>query len=158
MADVIFTLGYQQRSIVEFVALAREAGVGVIIDVRETAWSHKPGFSKSAFVAALATAGIQYVHASFAGNPKWLRDNAENHAECLDWYAWYLTEFEEVLEAFETLVREVQRSGRRAALTCFERHAGDCHRSILAERWAERGRARDVRHLATAGCRRMIPA
>ena len=158
MRDVIYTLGYQQRTIEEFVALACEAGVEIIIDVRETAWSHKPGFSKSAFVTALEAVGIQYVHAAFAGNPKWLRENADSHAECLSWYAWYLAEFDEVMDAFDALVKEVIGSGRRAALTCFERHADDCHRSILAERWAERGRAREVRHLATDGCRRMIPA
>src|SRR5450756_497309 len=52
MRNVLFTLGYQQRTITEFVALAREACVDVIIDVRETAWSHKPGFSKAALLAS----------------------------------------------------------------------------------------------------------
>src|SRR5665213_2768409 len=142
MSDVILTLGYQQRSIEEFVALARQAGVQVLIDVRETAWSHKKGFSKSAFAAALSSAGIEYVHAQFAGNPKWLRENADDHAECLAFYSWYLDEHDEVIDAFERLVGDILAEGKCAALTCFERHAGDCHRSILAERWASRARHR----------------
>jgi uncharacterized protein (DUF488 family) len=159
MPEVIYTLGYEKRSIEEFVALANAAGLEVLIDVRETAWSHKPGFSKNAFAAALAAAGIEYVHAPFAGNPKWLRANAETHTECLSWYSWYLDEFGEVLDAFEALVSPLLAEDKRTALTCFERHAGDCHRSILAERWAARDEGgRHIMHLATDGCARLVPA
>ncbi len=48
-APTLFTLGYQQRSLDEFVALLLEASIDVLVDVRETAWSHKPGFSKRGF-------------------------------------------------------------------------------------------------------------
>lgn len=158
MPDVIFTLGYQQRSLEEFVAIAIAAGVQVLVDVRETAWSHKPGFSKTAFQAALASAGIEYVHAPFAGNPKWLRDNATTHAECLEWYDWYLDEFAEVVEAFDSLLAPLLAEGKALALTCFERHSGDCHRSILANRWAARAPARNVCHLAIDGSPRLMRA
>ena len=40
MPEVLYTLGYEKRSIEEFVALARSSGVDVLVDVRETAWSH----------------------------------------------------------------------------------------------------------------------
>lgn len=157
MTDIIYTLGYEKRSIDEFVALARAAGVDVLVDVRETAWSHKPGFSKNAFEAALAVEGIEYLHVPFAGNPKWLRENADSHAECLEWYAWYLDEFGEVEDAFESLMSPILAEDKRPALTCFERHAGDCHRSILAERWAARDeRRRQFHHLATDGCARLV--
>lgn len=157
MPDALFTLGYQQRTLAEFVVLLKEFDIHVLIDVRETAWSHKPGFSKSALQAAVEREGIQYVHAAFAGNPKWLRENASSHAECLDWYDWYLDEFHEVLEAFESLVGSLLASGARAALTCFERHAQDCHRSILADRWMGRHERRIVCHLGNEGCARLLP-
>ena len=157
MTPTLFTLGYQQRTIDEFVDILREADIDVLVDVRETAWSHKPGFSKSAFVAALAAAGIEYVHADFAGNPKWLRANADSHRECLDWYAWYLGEFGEILPAFDELVDRYQAAGKRVCVTCFERHADDCHRAILADQWRARGK-RAVSHLATDGCERLLTA
>ena len=122
--------------------------------MRETAWSHKPGFSKSAFAAALAGAGVEYVHADFAGNPKWLRSNADSHGERLEWYGWYLDEFCEIVETFDALVAGFQRAGKRVCVTCFERHADDCHRAILADRWKRRGRRR-VEHLAVDGCDRL---
>ena len=157
MPEVLLTIGYQKRSIDEFVALALAAGVDVLVDVRETAWSHKPGFSKTSFAIALEAAGIEYVHAAFAGNPKFLRDSAQNHADCLSLYAWYLDEHTEVVDTFEDLVASIFRDGKRAALTCFERHSDDCHRSILAERWAARAKGeREVTHLAIDGCQRLL--
>ena len=158
MLATLYTIGYQQRSLEEYIAVLRGAGIDVLVDVRETAWSHKPGFSKSAFQSALEEAGIEYIHAPFAGNPAWLRHGADTHTECLEWYDWYVGEFSEVIDALEDLVGQIHAEGKSAALTCFERHSGDCHRGILAERWAARGIGRTVEHLATDGCPRMVPA
>jgi uncharacterized protein (DUF488 family) len=154
MPTTLFTLGYQQRNIDEFVDILDETGIDVLVDVRETAWSHKPGFSKSAFSAALAARGIEYVHADFAGNPKWLRANADSHGECLKWYGWYLREFDEIGVAFDQLVADLHAGGKRVCITCFERHADDCHRAVLADHWKAR-RGRQVRHLAIEGCDRL---
>jgi uncharacterized protein (DUF488 family) len=150
----IYTLGYQKRSLEEFIDILRESKIDVLVDVRETAWSHKPGFSKSAFAAGLRAAGIEYVHARFAGNPKKLRATAPSHQACLDRYAAYIDRSANIVEQFDSLVREFVVEGRRVCLTCFERHADDCHRSILADRWRKLGRRR-VEHLATDGCERM---
>ncbi|MHB1329333.1 MAG: DUF488 family protein [Gemmatimonadales bacterium] len=46
------TIGYEKRSLDEFSELLRSSGVEVVLDVRETAWSHKPGFSKLPFILA----------------------------------------------------------------------------------------------------------
>ncbi len=151
----LFTLGYQQRSIEEFVEILLCEEISVLVDVRETAWSHKPGFSKSAFSHALASVGIEYVHARFAGNPKNLRRTAPSHQACLDRYAAYVDRSDRILDEFETLIKQIRVGGKRVCLTCFERHAADCHRSIIAERWKRRGR-RTVRHLAVDGCARIV--
>jgi uncharacterized protein (DUF488 family) len=157
MRHTLFTLGYQQRSLEEFTSILRDAAINVLVDVRETAWSHKPGFSKTVLQAALAANGIEYIHAQFAGNPKWLRANADSHRECLDWYSWYLGEHDEIVPAFEHLVSAYFSQGKRVCVTCFERHADDCHRAILAAEWQERG-SRRVKHLAVEGCARLVTA
>lgn len=151
----IFTLGYQERSIDEFIEILRAQEISVLVDVRETAWSHKPGFSKTAFSRALAEAGIEYVHARFAGNPKSLRRTAPTHRACLERYATYVDGSAEIVDAFDQLIREMIAAGKKVCLTCFERHADDCHRSIIADRWKRRGR-RAVQHLAVDGCARMV--
>lgn len=151
----LFTIGYEKRTLDQYVAILSAAGIRVVVDVRETAWSHKPGFSKSSFAAGLAKAGIEYVHASFAGNPKALRRTAGSHAECLERFRAYLTETPELIDRLEGVLRQYRSAGKPIALTCFERHPGDCHRAILADHWAEKGRRRVV-HLEPEGCRRLV--
>jgi uncharacterized protein (DUF488 family) len=151
------TIGYEKRSLDEYIDLLLSNGVEVVVDVRETAWSHKPGFSKTAFAAGLEAAGVAYVHLRVAGNPKWLREAAGDHAECLELYRSYVEHHPEVLASLSEALREQGVSHRRIALTCFERHPEDCHRGILAEAWAARHRG-EVLHLGPDGCRRLIPA
>lgn len=151
----LFTLGYQQRSLDEFIAILTSQDISVLVDVRETAWSHKPGFSKSAFSRALESVGIEYVHARFAGNPKKLRRDAPSHRACLDRYAAYVDQSEHIVDQLESLLETMLMEGKRVCLACFERHADDCHRSILADRWQRRGR-RKIRHLAMDGCSRLV--
>jgi uncharacterized protein (DUF488 family) len=155
--SMLFTLGYEKRSIDEFVRLLLSEKVNVLVDVRETAWSHKPGFSKRALEAALASAGIDYVHAAFAGNPKRLRVTARSHEECLARYGRYLDENPQVFADFSRLLAELHRDGKSVCVTCFERHPGDCHRGILATRWEEKKR-RKVSHIEPGGCPRLVPA
>jgi uncharacterized protein (DUF488 family) len=155
MPQTLYTLGYEKRSIDEYLDLLLEAQISVLVDVRETAWSHKPGFSKMSLSAALDAVGIVYVHASFAGNPKALRIMAPTHVACLAAYRALLTADSSILPRFESLVGGFLREGAGVCLTCFERHAEDCHRSILAEAWQHRGRRR-VKHLAVDGCPRLI--
>ena len=151
----LFTIGYEKRTLDQYLAILVAAGIRVVVDVRETAWSHKPGFSKSSFAAGLAEVGIEYVHAPFAGNPKALRRMARTHAECLDRFRAYLTGAADVLDSLDAVIERYQKEGKPIALTCFERHPDDCHRAILADQWARRGRRR-VKHLEPEGCRRLV--
>ena len=151
----VFTLGYQQRSIADFIRLLIEAEIDVLVDVRQTAWSHKPGFSKGALARTLQEHGITYVHASFTGNPKRLRSTASSHEECLRRYAEHLDENVSILELFDELVGRLLDDGRRVCLTCYERHPDDCHRGVLTERW-QAGSWRAVEHLGAEGAPRLL--
>lgn len=156
MPTRLHTIGYEKRTIDEYLCLLLDAEIDVLVDVRETAWSHKPGFSKSAFEGALNAVGIRYVHARFAGNPKSLRQMAASHSDCLVMYREYLAEFPEIVATFDALVGDLGIKNRNIAITCFERHPEDCHRSILADAWREYGRARRVEHLHGDGCKRIV--
>lgn len=153
-SPALYSLGYQLRSVDEFVQVLSRAGVDVVVDVREVPWSRKPGFSKTALEGALEAAGIAYEHARFAGNPKALRRAADSHEDCLASYAAYLDERPDLVAGLDGLVGEHLGGGRSVCLVCYERHPHDCHRSILIERL--RGvRQVEVVHLDPEGAPRL---
>ena len=94
------------------------------------------------------------MHAPHLGNPKWLRTAAQTHEECLALYEWYVNEHPEVLASFYGMTLDWNRRGKRACLTCFERHPGDCHRGLLTAHWM-RWSGGDVHHIAPDGCKRL---
>ncbi len=152
----VFTIGYQLRSGSEVVDRLKSAGVDVLIDVRETPWSYKRDFRAAALQDALATHGIDYVHAEFAGNPKALRRKAESHEACLDLYAEHLVSAADVMVKLSELLEELWKTGRSPCLLCYERHPRDCHRSVLLSRWpSASNRAPEVIHLGTRGAPRL---
>ena len=59
---MLFTLGYEKRNISDFIEILRRARVDTLVDVRETAWSHKRDFCKTKFSTALKDVGIEYIH------------------------------------------------------------------------------------------------
>lgn len=58
----VFTIGYEGRTINDFLADLRANDIKLLADVREAPTSRKRGFSKSALASALQDAGIDYLH------------------------------------------------------------------------------------------------
>jgi uncharacterized protein (DUF488 family) len=146
--SVLNTIGYQKRTQEEFFAILRDAGIGALIDVRDVAWSHKPGFAKGTLSETATFAGIDYVHAQFAGNPKKLRQQETGLGGLLDVYARHLDENPSILEEFTELVADFHGRSKKVCIMCFERDPAECHRGALAARWAKKTKGKIV-HLGT---------
>lgn len=129
----LYTLGYQSLSERLYLQTLVNAGVGIVIDVRENAWSQRPDFIKSNLRSALATRNIDYNHLKTAGNPSSNRKNARSASDCLRRYRQHLRAHAECLVELLALIREADNRGRPACLTCYERDSKNCHRSILIE-------------------------
>ena len=138
--QLTFTIGYAGRSVDEFLSLLRSAGVDRVVDVRALPLSRRKGFSKTPLGEALTRHDIEYVNVRSAGNP--YRDAKHDVVRCLTLYAGYLDRRPGVIEEVEAAIK-----GRRAALLCFEAHAGECHRSVITERLHARNPRREIRHL-----------
>ena len=151
----LLTLGYQLRTIHTFLDEATAAGVRVILDVRDSPQSRKPGFSGSGLARACEARGLRYVHAPFAGNPRHLRQAAASHKDSLTAYAAHLAANPKILEDFSALVTPLLEAGESPCLVCYERHPDDCHRSVLARAWAATSGARVV-HLSPDGAPRLM--
>ncbi len=136
MEGRIFSIGYQERSLAEFLGILTAHSVDLLVDVRETPWSRRREYAKTALALALRETGVDYVHARFAGNPQAIRRRAQSHEACLKAYAEHLARNPAILDALDREIGARLRAGRNVCLLCYERHPDDCHRKVLIEAWA----------------------
>jgi len=132
----IYTVGYEGRTLEDFLSDLRKAGVRLVADVREAPISRKKGFSKSALSDALQGAGIGYRHMRALGCPKPIRDR---HKEDGDWDRYTRSFMEHLRQqepAIEDLVSLTQ--AQPTALLCYEADFNRCHRTYVAQAVAER--------------------
>ena len=74
MDRTLFTIGYEKATFPDFTAALGQAGVELVIDVRDLPLSRKPGYSKRQLAAGLAEAGMAYHHLRALGTPPEGRD------------------------------------------------------------------------------------
>jgi uncharacterized protein (DUF488 family) len=143
------TLGNKATNKRDYIAALEAANVSLVVDVRETAWSYKPGFSKAPLKVGLGRAGIDYLHLKSAGNPSKNRKTARSVKECLSRYLRHLRAKPECLDELSVILNRASREGKNICLTCFERHPDECHRSIIVAELERRlAKLRPV-HLST---------
>jgi len=131
----IYSVGYEGTTLDGLVERLAHNGVSLLVDARLTPISRRPGFSRRPLAAALALAGIDYVHEPLFGNPagnreayrqgdpaavQLMRDRLEGIADA----------------AVEKLVEEARL--RRVAVLCVEREASRCHRQVITDLARER--------------------
>ncbi|HET9598213.1 MAG TPA: DUF488 domain-containing protein [Anaeromyxobacteraceae bacterium] len=129
----VFTVGYEGRTPADLVRRLREAGVTRVVDVRASARSPRPGFSRAPLGRALEAAGIAYRHLPEVGNP-FHAEAAADLAGVLARYREHLAAHPEAEAALATAVADAP-----TALLCAEANPRRCHRSVLAERLAASG-------------------
>jgi uncharacterized protein (DUF488 family) len=140
----VWTVGYQDRTVDDLIDMITSAGVEVLVDVRLTPLSRKPGFSKNRLAARLREAGIDYNHLPQLGNPRDNRDAFRRHdTDALAWYQALL----EAPEGRDALERLRELAMQPIALLCFERNASECHRAMIVDALAELIPSLRVSHL-----------
>lgn len=125
----VYTIGYEGRSIEDFVELLKKHGVEVLADVRHLPLSRKKGFSKTALGNALEDAGIRYEHFRQVGNPKHIRKSGLPQQELLAAYDDHMSELWD--EALPDLVETATDAA--TCLMCYELEPCDCHRTSVAK-------------------------
>jgi uncharacterized protein (DUF488 family) len=66
----VIGVGYEGISVDQLVEQLNSDNVEVLVDIRLTPLSRKPGLSKRALSEAMSAAGIRYIHDRRLGNPK----------------------------------------------------------------------------------------
>jgi uncharacterized protein (DUF488 family) len=137
MQPPFFTIGHSNRSIDEFVALLREAGVALVVDIRKMSRSKtNPQFNADALPEALGACNIGYEHIAALGglrprqkaiepaeNGYWINQSFHNYAD----YA--------LGPEFQAGLQQLRREGhlRCCAIMCAEALWWQCHRRIVAD-------------------------
>jgi uncharacterized protein (DUF488 family) len=126
----LFTIGYEDATLADFIATLHAARVTLLLDVREFPLSRRKGFSKRALSEAVQSAGIAYRHERDLGSPKTIRQQLHSDGD----YALFFSAFSKYLKHQSPLLTELAENLRgNVALMCYERDPATCHRSIVAK-------------------------
>lgn len=125
----LVSIGYEGRTVDDLIVQLLAQDVRVLVDVRLTPLSRKPGLSKTKLSEALAAVGIGYVHHRALGNPK------DNRAGFRAGEPESRVRYREVLDsaaATDALAHVCELlDGGVVALLCFEHDHAECHRDIV---------------------------
>lgn len=141
----LFTIGYEGRTLPQFVKVLKEHGITRLVDVRERPQSRKKGFSALSLFDGLRKSAITYESDRMLGNPVEIRDLWKNGS----------------LERGKSQYRKLLQNGRgdrvrllvemarfdRVCILCYEGDAEACHRSVIAEEATRLEPSLKVRHL-----------
>lgn len=132
MTHGIVSVGYEGRSIDDFITDLQRAGVRTVADVRLNAVSRKAGFSKTRLREALAAAGIGYRHMRSLGNAKENRqpfwDGRVDEGQRVFRESLQAPDAEASLEKLAELARD-----QVVAVLCFETDVEMCHRKVIID-------------------------
>jgi uncharacterized protein (DUF488 family) len=139
----VFTIGHSTRTIGEVIALLRENGVGLVVDVRRFPGSRRhPQFGREALAASLAEAGIAYRHEEALGG----RRSSDPSAGASPNTAWRVAAFRAYADymstpafraALDRLIADAEQT--RPAIMCAEAVPWRCHRRLITDALLARG-------------------
>lgn len=130
-AQRIYSVGYEGLTLQQFINRMLDSQVTVVVDVRMTPSSRRPGFSKRTLSQALCDAGIGYQHEKELGNPPDNRGHFRGGSNSIG-----RERMRTILEngAGDALRRLVELTRTETvAVLCVERFATSCHREVITD-------------------------
>lgn len=123
------SIGYEGRSIEDYINSLIRSGISVLCDVRKNPISRRYGFSKSTLREICEGCGIEYRHYPQLG----IASSDRRDLKCqLDYDLLFSRYEKEILSDAQKELEEISsivKSGRGVALTCFEANPAQCHRT-----------------------------
>jgi uncharacterized protein (DUF488 family) len=141
----LYSIGYEKALLNDFVTTLADAGVAVLLDVRDRPISRRPGFSKRQLAAAVEEAGMRYRHLAALGTPPEGRLAGRRR----DWDRFWAIVDDKLARPEAEL--DLQSAAEIAAaapscLLCYEADWRCCHRAHIADILARR-HGFSLRHL-----------
>ena len=130
--QVLFTIGYEGKSVESFMNILIQKDVRLLCDVRKNPLSRKFGFSKSRLSSIADWVKVEYVHIPGLGieSEKRVFLRSKDDYRCLfDDYAKTLPSRKPFLDEVYALMRK----NHRVALMCYEKEPEMCHRHVVRD-------------------------
>ena len=130
--QMLFTIGYEGRTLEAFVNTLIKNDIRLLCDVRRNPLSRKFGFSKSKLQHVLETVGIQYVHIPEVGIDSEKRTSLNTLQDYDALFGEYKANLHNIKEYLDYIGRLLD-DNVRIALMCFEEDPQICHRHIIRD-------------------------
>lgn len=133
----VYSIGYEGKSVDEFLMELIQEKVQVLVDVRNRPWSMKFGFKKHTLQSFCGGLGIEYINIPDLGIPGSYRKKLETKGDyeiLFKRYKQIITKKEDELNNLKDMAKK-----KRIALMCFESNPEYCHRTIIARELARMG-------------------
>jgi uncharacterized protein (DUF488 family) len=146
----VFTIGHSTRSAAEFIELLQASQVELLIDVRRFPASRRyPHFNQAELSAALAAAGISYLHEEVLGGRRAPAPDSRNSALRNAQFRGYADHMDTLAYRAAVTAIEARAQNQVQAVMCAEAVPWRCHRNLLADALLARGV--EVRHIVQSG-------
>jgi uncharacterized protein (DUF488 family) len=127
----LFSIGYEGRSIEQFINQLVINDIRLLIDVRKNALSKKYGFSKSQLSRTCESMNIRYVHVPELGIDSEKRKDLHSISDYNRLFGEYETSILYSAEKSTSQILQYLHEFKRVALMCFEKEAVMCHRGRI---------------------------
>ena len=136
----VYTIGHSTRTLAEFIAILKQYGIELLVDVRTVPRSrHVPEYNVDTLPGALEKEGIGHLYmASLGGLRKTSKDspNMGWRNKSFRGYADYM-QTDEFNEGIDQLMRSART--KTVAIMCAEAVPWRCHRSLIGDALLVRG-------------------
>lgn len=132
----VYTIGYEKRDAEGLLAVLLDAGIDVLVDIREKPVSRNRQFSASALAPICEQSGVGYESWTELGSTEHQRDTLRETGD----FAEFRKRFRDlVVRGRDAEMLRLARLAKRKtiALLCYERAHEECHRCIVSELLAE---------------------
>ncbi len=130
--QILFTIGYEGRSIENFINVLIKNDIRMLVDVRKNPISRKFGFSKNKLDHITGMVDIEYVHIPDLGIESEERSDLKTKE---DYKKLFITYENNIVTRKESLERlyELFKTKKRIVLMCFENEVEMCHRQVIRD-------------------------
>ncbi len=142
----LYTIGYEGKSLDEFVNQLKDFHISTLVDVREVPFSRKKGFSKTPLSQYLNEYDIEYIHLKELGSPKPLREKVRLDGD----YEYFFREYSKYIKSQIRVIEKLYQIilDKICCIMCYEKEPRNCHRFIVAEEIKRRdGNSLMVKHI-----------